>query len=73
MKEKSSAVNSEPGEEGGGSLSELTSFVIKGHNTCRPETLHVVVLRGSGGDKQCERKKREREEGLSGISLQRGV
>lgn len=54
MKEKSSAANSEPREEGGGFLTELTFFIIKGHSARRPQTVHVVSLCGSG-----ERKKRD--------------
>lgn len=37
-----------PEEEGGVSLSELTSFIIKGHSARRPQTVHVVSLCGSG-------------------------
>ena len=56
MKERSSAANSEPREEGGGFLSELTSFIIKGHSARRPQTVHVVSLCGSGKrEKQSER------------------
>lgn len=56
MKETSSAANSEPGEEGGGSPSELTSLLIKGHSARRPQTVHVVSLCGSGErEKQRER------------------
>lgn len=37
-----------PEEEGGVSLSELTSFIIRGHSARRPQTVHVVSLCGSG-------------------------
>lgn len=68
MKETSSAANSAPGEEGGGSLTELTSFIIKGHSARRPQTVHVVSLCGSGErEKPCERGRGGEGRGRAGV------
>lgn len=63
MKERSSAADSEPGEERGGFLGELTSPIIKGHGARRPQTVHVASLCGGGKRKRSgPRETEERKE-----------